>query len=140
MCKVPITTLHQILSDPRYEGRPLRREICTAIKRTDATLSRVLSEEARLDHNQSSDLGRWLCDELDETRWSRCYVGNTYLILPRRFGRANGRHDDDACALLEAGGDWVRHMNRGDKAMANQSLDRIRGEIIPNMQAETDAL
>ena len=140
MSKVPITALNEIVYDARYRDVNIRREICAAIERSPSTLSRVLAETAFLDQNQSAKLGRMLSDTFDDDRWSECFVGNTKMILPKRFGRANGRHDDDACAATETLGDWIRAMNEGDKRAAQAAITRFRAEVLPDMQAETDAL
>lgn len=140
MSKVPINALNAIVHDTRYRDVNIRREICGAVERSPSTLSRVLDEHAFFDQNQSAKLGRKLGDEFDDDRWSECFVGSTKMILPRRFGKANGRHDDDACAASETLGDWIRAMNGGDKQAAYEALKHFRGEVIPDMEAETDAI
>lgn len=140
MCKIPLQALNEIVYDPKYADVNIRRVVANAIERHESTVSRVLSDQAKLDQEQAARLGRELCDRLDETRWSRCFVGNTYLLVPRPRGSANGVWDDETARLMEAGGAWQKAMNEGNKAAANEALNTIRSLVVPDMQAEADRL
>lgn len=139
MCKVPIQALHEIVYDPKHD-RNIRRVIATSIERHESQVSRLLSDQCTLDQNQAARLGRDLTDKLGEMRWSRCFVGTTHMILPKPAGYANGHWEDDAAKFMKFGGDWCEAMEYGDKEAAQKALDRIRSEVLADMQAETERL
>ena len=140
MCKIPLAALNEIVYDRKYADQNIRRIIADSIERHESTVSRVLNEETRLDQDQCARLGRDLSDKLDETRWTKCFVGNTYLLMPRMAGSSDGRFDDEAAKLLDYGGGWVRAMQEGDQEKAQSMLDKIRSEVISDMQSEIDRL